>query len=193
MALCFRRPIRIGTNDQTLMRRFREIVTLAIAGWLAGCSGTLLETASLSLSADASVHDDKPIDLYSKVARGALTCWFGSQGSLKKTHIFHAEAAPEHSGGTVEIVIHERDQGAPSPRSLRTYRVAITPSANGSRMVAENLKMSDAMAKDMRADLARWSTGNSTCGVVGTGGWGSASPTGRDNEPKPKTMPAAKQ
>ncbi len=151
-----------------------------------GCGANLLETASLSLSSDATVHPDKPIDLYSKIARGALTCWFGSQGSLKKTHIFHADAAPEHRGGAVEIVVHERDQGAPSPRSLRTYRITIATSGEGSRMMAENLKMPDAMGKDMRADLARWSTGNATCSSVGAGGWGTAAAsTGRDAEPKP--------
>ena len=83
-------------------------------------------------------------------------------------------------------MLHERDQGAPSPRSLRTYRITIATSGEGSRMMAENLKMPEAMAKDMRADLARWSTGNATCSSVGTGGWGAAAAaTGRDAEPKP--------
>jgi hypothetical protein len=173
------------------MRRYRAIIVLGLGSWLAGCGANLLETASLSLRSDASVHDEKPIDLYSKIARGALTCWFGSHGSLKKAHIFHAEAAPEHSGGAVEIVIHERDQGAPSPRALRTYRVTITALPSGSRMVAENLKMPDAIAKDMRADLDRWSKGDSSCGVVGTGGWGSGSPQQRDSEHRSTAMPTA--
>lgn len=158
------------------MRHYRAWGLVGIASALSGCGANLLETASLSLGSNSSVHDDKPIALYSKVARGALQCWFGSHGSLKKTHIFHAEAAPEHSGGMVEIVIHERDQGAPSPRSLRTYRITIAPLANGSRMVAENLKMADAVDADMRADLARWSTGNAACSSVGAGGWGAAAP-----------------
>ena len=176
------------------MRHLGAIIAIAgLGASVGGCSGNLLETASLSLSSDSTVHSDKPIDLYSKIARGALTCWFGSQGSLKKAHIFHAEAAPEHSGGAVEIVIHERDQGAPSPRSLRTYRITIATSGEGSRMLAENLKMPDAIAKDMRADLARWSTGNATCSGVGTGGWGAAAAVAAGRNAEPKSAIAGKK
>ena len=151
--------------------------TFLLAGVLmacAGCSSTALETASLTLVSDSSVHSDKPVELYSKIARGALGCWFGSQGSLKKTHVFHADVAPETSGGNVEIVLHERDDAAASPRSLRTYRVTVTHSGEGSRMLVENLKMPEPVAKDMRTDLARWATGNYACSVVGAGGWNSA-------------------
>ena len=146
-------------------------LVLVLAG---GCSGNLLQTASLNVSSDASVHTEKPVDLYAKIARGALSCWFGPNGSLKKTHVFHADVAPEHKGGEVDIALHERDPAAPTPRALRAFKISITKSANGSHMATQNVKFPEHVAKDMRADLARWATGDATCSVMGTGGWGAA-------------------
>jgi hypothetical protein len=156
---------------------------------LGGCSSNLLQTASLNLSSEASVHSDKPLDLYAKIARGALSCWFGPNGSLKKTHVFHADAAPEHKGGEVDIALHERDPAAPTPRALRAFKISIVQAAGGSRMLAENLKLPEHVAKDMRSDLARWAGGEATCSVVGTGGWGAAA--GTDKAPAPVTPPKA--
>ena len=166
---------------------------LAGAGLVAvactACGSNLLETASLSLSTDSTVHSEKPIDLYTKIARGALTCWFGPNGSLKKTHVFHADTAPEHKGGEVEIVLHQRDEVSPGPRALRAYRIAITRSGDGSQMLSENLKLPEPVAKDMRADLTRWARGDAACSVMGSGSWGPA-PSAVASPPTQSKRPA---
>ena len=42
----------------------------------------------------AVVVPGTPTEIYTLVAGGALRCWFGADGPLKATHVFHAEAAP---------------------------------------------------------------------------------------------------
>ena len=159
-----RRAARIGAG-----------LLVAVAG--AGCgesAAVLLETASLAVSPSSTVHPEQPVEVYSRVARGALACWFGPSGSLKRTHIFHADVQPESKGGEAEIVLHERDSTAVSPRALRAYRIVIVRAASGSRMVSENLRLADALARDLQADAHRWATGKEGCSVVGVGGWSAA-------------------
>lgn len=147
--------------------------TVATALTLSGCSESpKLLTQSLGAAVGASAHPEPPVEIYSRVAGGALKCWFGAQGSLKKTHIFHADAAPPSAGGEAEIVIHERDTTAQSPRSLRYYRINIQRSGDGSTVKIENLRFPEAVAKDMAGDVFRWAGGNADCSVVGIGGWG---------------------
>ncbi len=146
-----------------------NLLVFAFAILQAGC-----ETTSLSASLGASpnsAHAEPPIEIYSRIARGALACWFGAQGSLKKSHIFNADVAPETAGGGAEIVIHERDPTADNPRSFRAYKVAIGRSGDGSNVQVENMRMPVNVAKDMDGDVLRWSKGQVGCSVVGTGGW----------------------
>lgn len=163
------------------------IALVTVAALLAGGCGqgaqALLQTAAVSLSPSASVHPEPTVEVYSRVARGALACWFGSSGSLKRTHVFHADVAPESKGGDVEIVLHERDQAAQSPRALRAFRISIVRSGSGSRMVSENLRLPEAVGRDLQADIRRWAAGETGCQVVGTGGWTAVGGPGREPDP----------
>lgn len=152
-------------------RVLQLMVYMGLAGALAGCETTSLVPATLG-AAPATVHSEPPVEIYSRIARSALTCWFGSQGSLKKTHIFHADVAPEALGGGAEIVVHERDNAAENPRSFKAYIVVIAPAAGGSSLTAQNLRMPLDVAKEMHADVVRWAKGKPDCGtVIGIGGW----------------------
>lgn len=155
------------------------------ASTVAGCGAKLLDTGTIAVASSTSVHPESPIELYSRIARGSLACWFGAQGSLKKSHVFHADVAPESKGGASEIAIHERDEAAPSPRSLRAYKITISASGSGSQMTSENLKMPEHVARDMRVDLIRWAKGETGCSVVGTGGWGASAKPGEEPQPPP--------
>ncbi len=176
-----------------------------------GCASNPLSLPPLpaSLGAEAattSINADAPVDVYARLARGALKCWFGSEGSLKKTHVFHARVDPPTAGGAAEIVVHTRDAdtSAAGYAALRAYRVAITPAAGGSLVEAQNVRFPEAQGADMNRDIARWLAGKEDCSVVGTGGWGAGtplSPQGDGAPPKPgkaqaaksPTKPAAKQ
>ncbi len=162
-----------------------RLAAAALGFALSGCGGSPLP-ATLGVAVGSTVHPEPPVEIYSRIARGALSCWFGANGNLKKTHIFNADVPP---GGAAEIVIHERDGVAPSPRSLRSYRITISPSGEGSHVAIENLKFPEPMATDLKADVVRWAGGRSDCSVVGVGGW-NAAPTKGD--PPPKAAPKPK-
>jgi hypothetical protein len=110
-------------------------------------------------------------DIYSRLASGAMKCWFAVGGPLKKDYVYHATADPASRGGKAQIVIHERDTTQPNPRGLKSYVVNIEPTGENSATVrAENLKMTDAFAGAMTNDVARWTKGEDGCSQ-GVAGW----------------------
>lgn len=129
-----------------------------------GLVSSALASVAGAFAPSATVHAEPPVEVYSRVARGILGCWFGPVGGMRRSHIFHADVAPEHKGGESEIVLHVREEsGAPSPRALRAYRVSISRMGDGSRAVAENLRFPEAMGAAMQADVARWAHGRGGC------------------------------
>lgn len=165
-------------------------------GLLAGGCGTTSLSQSLGVAVGATAHAEPPVEIYSRIARGANTCWFGPNGSLKRTHIFHADVAPPSAGGEAEIVIHERDTTAQSPRSLRFYRISIKRAGDGSTVEIENLRFPATVAKDLVADVVRWAGGNHACGVIGVGGWDAKSsnePQAAAATPQAKKQPVKKK
>ncbi len=143
------------------------IVTCAVATF-AGGSG---KGMAADPGAIKSEHAEPPIEIYSRVARGALRCWFGAEGSLKKAYVFHADVAPPSGGSGAEIAIYERDSTGQTPRSIRAFRITIAPTGGGSSLQSENFRMAPEVARDMSADLGRWLMGQRNCSVVGIGGW----------------------
>ena len=111
-----------------------------------------------------------PTEVYERVARGAMSCWFGTNGPLKANYVYHAEAEPAGKGGKAEIVIHERDRRpTENPKGIRAYRVAITPDDGQTTLVFENLKLPEPVAKAMEADARRWGTGALGCADMDAG------------------------
>ncbi|MDX2158119.1 MAG: hypothetical protein SFW09_16585 [Hyphomicrobiaceae bacterium] len=151
---------------------------------LAGCSldGVSLPTVSASLgsagvaTSTSLVSAEPPVEIYARVARGALKCWFGPMGSLKATHAFHAKADPPAAGGAAEIIVHTRDTSQPNQGALRAYRIGISPSGAGSQLEAENVRFAEAQAAAMTADVAQWASGKDGCSVLGVGGWDALPP-----------------
>lgn len=163
-----------------------NIALLLVAGsCLAGCAGSpALQVASIGSaeSAPGSV-----IEAYSRIARGAMGCWFRADGPLKKSHVFHADVAPASSGGAAEIIIHERDATGPSPWGKRAFRVALTGSGGDVEVAVENLAMPESVAGRMRADVEAWRRGRSACltGSTDTTELVAPLPVSRWREPAP--------
>jgi hypothetical protein len=159
----------------------RSIVLVAGACLLGGCSGELT-TSSLSApfaltplpvsSGDGRVATSAT-DLYTRVARGALNCWFGRSGALKQDYIYHADAHPPSRGGGADIGIHVRDLTAPSPRGVRAFRILITQDGSASTYAVENLRMPETLAARMTRDVERWAVEEAGCGEAAPlSGWG---------------------
>src|SRR5262245_39113927 len=92
-----------------------------------GCSGvnppSLPSLPQLTGTVTEAPIVGSPTEVYERIARGALACWFGASGPLKANYIYHAEAEPPGKGGKAEIVIHERDRISDNPKGPRAYRI----------------------------------------------------------------------
>ena len=151
----------------------------------AGCGNAALPTLS-GLGGVTTEHAEPPVEIYSRIARGALRCWFGAQGSLKKAYVFHADVAPDSAAGGAEIAIYERDKAGQGARAVRAMRITIARSGGGSNVQLENFRMPEAVAADMGADVNRFVQGQQGCSVIGLGGW--QAEAGKD-EPSPESKP----
>lgn len=112
-------------------------------------------------------------ELYTRIARGAVGCWFGAQGGMKKDYIYHAEADAPSRGGKAEVTIHVRDPSQPNPRGAKAYKILITPKDETSATVnTENLKIPEQQANVMTEDVNRWARGEQGCrGATTAAGW----------------------
>ena len=197
--------LNVANRSDTLRQ---TVATLAAAGLLSGCSGTdaLKTPADLVTSGVAAIASvplpkfegepiGSPTELYTRIGRGAGLCWFGTHGALKRTHIFHAEAAPASQGGRSEIVIHEKDLALPNPRGNRAFRIQISPSGDNATLEIENIRFPIDTGQKMTADVRRWAHNDLTCSEnAQTKGWDAHAgpPQEPNSQPKAVTKPAAK-
>jgi hypothetical protein len=151
----------------------------AIAAATGGCSSNGASFPSLpELTGSFSEAPivGSPTEVYERIARGALTCWFGVSGPLKADYVYHAEADPPGKGGNAEIIIHERDRLSSNPKGVRAYRIAITPDKESTTLLFENFKIPEARAMSLEADARRWGAGAIGCAGTQSEGWSESAP-----------------
>jgi hypothetical protein len=162
-----------GPSPLTGLPQVGDVTTSATPPPTATPPKPVLEVPSLTAllpSSDNIVGSST--EVYTRIARGVLTCWFGAAGPLKSTHVYHAEADPASKGGKSEIEIFQKDPTASDPRSLRAYRVVILPSGSTAKVEIENIKIAEPLASRLGADVLRWSQSEGGCGDSPvTGGW----------------------
>jgi hypothetical protein len=110
-----------------------------------------------------SIVPGTPTDVYALVARGALRCWFGADGPLKPTHVFHAEAESPAKGGAAEMVLHERDETMRDKRGARAFRVSLAGVPAGVRVAIAMPRMEQQLAQLMAKDVTAWTKGGTDC------------------------------
>jgi hypothetical protein len=161
------------------MLRSARISLAALSGLLAGgCSGTspLPSLPELTGTVSEAPIVGSPTEVYERIARGALACWFGTAGPLKANYVYHAEAEPAAKGGKAEIIVHERNRSSGNQKGERAYRIAISPEGEQTTLVVENLKLPEPMAASMEADARRWGAGAFGCADMEAGGWSPNTP-----------------
>jgi hypothetical protein len=113
--------------------------------------------------ADAPRPVGAPTEIYTRVGRGILTCWFSPSGPLKPAYIYNADAQPPSKGGASVISIHKRDREATDPRSIRAWKLAIIPDPEGTKVEIENFKLPPEIAEPLARDARRWAAGEENC------------------------------
>lgn len=104
-----------------------------------------------------------PTEVYTRIARGALTCWFGAHGSLKKTHVYSAVAKPPSKGGQARILVHQRDPSLRDKRGTRAFAIDILPMGDTARLEIQNARMGEPRGTEMTNDARRWAGGLEGC------------------------------
>lgn len=102
-------------------------------------------------------------DVYTRIARGAMACWFGADGALKGSHIFHAEVDPPSRGGAAEVAVHRIEPDQPTPWGRRVFRVRLDPVDEATAIAIESTAMPGDVAGRMRADVFQWAAGKPAC------------------------------
>lgn len=176
---------RAATGARAL---FRRALPVAAAFALGACAGGALDTGSLALPSvtlpklelpkvDISKIElpkvelpeaalpvvGTPTEVYTRVARGAVNCWFGASGPLKGRYIYHASAESPARGGRAEISVHERDETSKDPRGGRALKIFIAAEGEATKVSYENNRIPADLSDAMRRDVDRWAADKMGC------------------------------
>lgn len=188
---------------------FALVLTAALATLsVSGCSGgpelsgpntiaaqttdalSALPTPEFKLPTVTKPPSGSPTDIYTRIARGALTCWLGGHGPLKGTHRFHARAEPPHKGGESTITIFKKVTDPNRNMGDRAYSILIKPSGTSAEVQTANHKLSAELAASFDKDVTLWAASAEGCSPEGvTAGW-TAEPDGTAAVPGASVTPA---
>lgn len=139
---------------------------LGATSLLAGCStpptSDLSEVSSI-LAPESPEVPGRPVEAYTRIARGLKTCWLAPTAPLgvDRAYVFAAEAFPADKGGKAYIVIYERTPDG--ERGLKAFAVALEPDGENSKLGMENFRVAEPFGGQMLADVRRWAGGEAGC------------------------------
>ncbi len=134
----------------------------------AGCGGAL-PPLELGAFANGQPVAGSAADVYTRVARGALACWFGADGVLKNGYLYHAEAEPPSRGGASEIAVHVKGGIGPSLKGVRAFAISIRPKDETAEVEIVNHKLPEALGAELKGDVERWAAGEVGCRDISRG------------------------
>lgn len=156
----------------------------------AGTTGALsaIPEAAASIAKGFQQPKGSPTEIYTRIARGLLTCWMAGQGGLRAQYLFQAEAQPEHLGGISKILLHERIPESPNQPGRIVFQVLIEPVGTTATVSAQNKHLQPELGDNISQDVHRWAAGEETCTEAGvTEGWAATPAAVTPAEPsKPK-------
>jgi hypothetical protein len=148
----------------------QRYIAVALIGLLmasvAGCSTDGSSVGTISLDFGGTRVPGAPVEVYTRIARGAKACWFGAGRPLESGYVFAADVRPEDKGGAAEITIFET--AADNKRGLRAFGITIVPPKDGSTgqslVGPANARLAEPIGDRMRDDTLRWAAGEASCG-----------------------------
>lgn len=123
-----------------------------------------IDLSAPSVAPASVVTQDKPVDVYVRVARQIRRCWLGPDDPTLPGHGFRARATPGEAG-EAEIDIYKEVPGR--KYGPYAFEVKISPQAGGSLVRSTNRRLDEALANALRRDLAAWVRGGSACDTPG--------------------------
>ncbi len=181
----------MALNDPSCLRRAVSATATIAAGLagaivVAGCGAQLpggiatgtLELPKIALAIPEGSPQPKgtPLEIYTRVARGVLTCWLGAHGPLKETHIFDAESEPERMGGVSRISVHEQNRQRENGLGQRAVLVTISPLMGSANVEIQNFRLPKPQEEEFHVDVRRWAAGDEGCLAGGVQeGWAAQS------------------
>lgn len=172
-----------------LTARSRLGVVMALL--LGGCAAqSESDVASFTFLGSPQTAPGRPVDVYTRVARGLKTCWFTPGQPLHEGYLFAADVKPVSKGGTATIVIYE--ETADHRRGLRAFAMSISPATGSdgdSRYGMENSRIAAPLGGRLLQDVARWAEGEGSCAPE-AGQWQPVDPNAPEELP---TDPAGKK
>lgn len=206
----------VAPSGHTVMRLSMSIgIWVGTAAFLVGCASDIsaekdaLEAAQTDqssfsfpdLTSTVSLPDlggarprirGTPTQIYTRIARGAVTCWFGAHGTLKTTHVYSAVAKPPSKGGQARILIHKKDDSLRDKRGMRAFAIDIIPEGETAKLEIQNAEMGEPRGTNMAKDAHRWAAGIEGCVANPVAvGW-EAQPKSKSKKPKSKSKTTAR-
>ena len=154
-----RHLVGLGTRSRCL------VGATLLSAVVSACAGGSVSSPQLGAlpSGDMPTVPGPVVDVYGVIARNALVCWFGANGPLRPTHIFHADVPS--AAQAAEIALHERDPSQPNPRGARAFLITLSDDGGGqsTRVSIDNKKITADLADAMRQDVLGWARGGQGC------------------------------
>ncbi|KAB2851429.1 MAG: hypothetical protein F9K44_01595 [Hyphomicrobiaceae bacterium] len=139
------------------------LLAMLVGSLVAGCAASETMPNLITVSATAPKYPGSPTEIYTRVARGVLACWFGPRGFLDgQRYLYFARAEPVTKGAASEILVHERVDD--NQRGLKMFVVSIAGRGEDAAVEATNLKMPPDLGERMVRDVHRWAKGGLGCG-----------------------------
>lgn len=181
--------------------RGRGIAAIAGIGLAAlfqgGCAAQSdSDVAAFTFFGSPRTAPGRPVDVYTRVARGLKACWFTPGQPLHEGYLFAADVKPESKGGAATIVIYE--ETLDKRRGLRAFAMSITPTAGSpgeSQFGLENARIAEPAGARLVTDVERWAGGETSCAPE-AGQWQPADPSlpeAQPDEPTNKKKKAKKK
>jgi hypothetical protein len=125
-----------------------------------------IDLTAQAVAPQSVTANEKPINVYVRLARQIRRCWLGPNDPRLPGHGFRAEAKPGEAGEAEIDVFKEVPGRKYGPHA---FEVKITPEGGGSLVRSTNRRVDEELANTLRADVARWARGGTGCDGPGRG------------------------
>lgn len=161
-------------------------LALSLAAAVCGCAGQLPPLQTGALAGVNSSVALAPLDVYFRIAEQSAICWFGPEGRLTPSHIYHASAPSPSTSGSIEIALHRRTSDPKKPWGPRAFVIQLSGSDITS-IEFKNISLPLSEDSTVRSETLAWASGRADCKRVPRPPVAEAEPPPKPTKRKRKT------